>query len=307
MFDNVDIHEPAKGLEKDRERIKKIICSATDRTLSTWAMASEKELIFFIDTACHAALRIPGNLKLFASCFDTRVTPNEYRKKEEKGVSEFTKENGEKFWSFMTGENSPWKKLFEKSYPERIEDKDGQLVGFFMDPEMAHQMKGLTLNYCIAMRMVGEERKSIKTWSSLVDLGMREADALYLSRMIVPAKIKAEEVIGLYESHGHNDTCHWPLLNARYGPSYSKMVASFNFRAFREGDFNFNMGNETHGWCSAPFRTDFSLGKVPSKVVYKHSPYFKLEDVAEEFTKWVEAQDQKAIETEEMKKERLAA
>jgi hypothetical protein len=293
MFDKTDLKEPASTLEKDRKRIEKVLCSATDRTLSTWAMADDKTLTMFIDAACHAAFRIPKGMLLLASCFDTRMTKNECRKKAENGVKEFSKEDGEKFWSFMTGENSPWKKLFEKSYPERIEDENGQLVGFFMNPETAYENKGLTLNYCIAMRMVGEERRTIKTWSTLVDLGMREADALYLSRMIAPVTSEQEEIKGLYTEHGYNDTCHWPLLNNRYGPSYTKYIGSFNFKAFREGEFNSSLDNETHGWCTAPFRADFSLARVKNKVEHRYSSFFKLEDVVEEFTNWVDAQEQK--------------
>lgn len=279
----------SKGLEKDRERAIAALCSATDRTLSTWVVGGEKNLSIYIGQPCHAALQIPKGTTLFASCFNTLDTKETTRG--DKGGA-FEKGEGEKYWSFMTGENSPWKLLFERSYPERIE-KDGELVGFFLDPVAAHEKFKLCYNFCIAMRMVGEERSTIKTWSELVDFGMREADALYLARMIKPVG----EHWGARDS---NDSRHWPLLSDIYeysGYNY-KYTKAFNFKRFREGDYEFGHQNEVRGWITAPPRDDFSLGTVKKAGTKNYESVFKLEDIISGFTQWVDAQ-----EIEEKRKE----
>jgi hypothetical protein len=284
--------EESVSLEKDRARAIEAMREAEDRTLATWVVASKQGLSVHIDAPCHAGLRIPESTTVFASGFNSRQTGKAYRAsadEEKPGVSDM-----EKYWSWMTGDNSPWKLLFEKSYPEKITTKKGIIVGFFLDPETAHEKFRLTYNYCIAMRMVGEERTSIKTWSKLVDLGMRESDALYLSRMIRPYSGKKDVGEGKYVLYSSNDSCHWPLTALGYDDHYTKQF-SFNFERFRNGDFDFKVNNEVYGWCTSPLRPDFSLGNVPHEIS-GYEAYFKIEDVAEVFTKWVNEQKKSLIQ-----------
>jgi hypothetical protein len=296
MYQATNVNEDSKGLEKDRKRVIQIMRSASDRTLSTWACVSPSKINFYVDYACHAPLMegrdgVPKDLTLFASCFDTRYTDDQHRESlggeiEEGQDEKYAKETAERYWSWMTGSDSPWKLLFEKSFPGRIEDENGYLVGFFLDPTAVLEKSRLAYNFMIAMRMVGEERTSIKTWAKLVDTGMRESDALYLSRIIRPKEDG-------YVAYSNNDASHWPLLNEAYDYYCGSIryLGSFNFKKFRDGDFDFDQRPETKGWVTAPYRKDFSLGSIKEFEAIPGGRKFKLEDVIAEYSKWVDEQD----------------
>jgi hypothetical protein len=296
------IIDSSEGFEEDKERARSVFRTSRDRTLTSWFMSDKNEIIFRQDYACHAEFNdyLNDPRKIVASCFNARVNLGSRRsfRDQEDYVDnqDLVTPVAEKYWDFLMGSDSPWKMLFEVSYPEKIMTDDGVLAGFFLEPTMCREYPKLALNLCIAARMIGEEREAIFMWDHLVFLGVPRTDALYLARMIKFQK----GLSGPVTQWTHNDSSHWPLLNSEYSRN-----RAFDFHAFREGRPDLSRPVETLYWCQAKSRSDFDLGfLVNRKNLQKNRNFnydFDIQDVIEEFFIWQDKHDQK------VKEERIAA
>lgn len=143
-----------------------------------------------LDKPCHAGFNGPGEAKHFLS--STFVVLPGYE------------EVGEKYWQFMSGQDSPWRDLWDDKPPEKFcSTKHGRQMGFFIRPDVNAP---LCKNYFIAMRMVGEYPDTIRQWAHYVDLGLSGGEALLLSRIYRGSRLTNPTKTG-----GENDGCHWPL------------------------------------------------------------------------------------------------
>jgi hypothetical protein len=279
-------------IEEDRERARNALLAATDRTMSTFMVTTPKTVHLEIDGACHASLSIPKDVQVIASCFEARDVALASRKINlwSNGKLHIPFEGvAEKYWEWMTGDNSPWRTLFQKEKPEAIRDDDGVLIGFFLEPQLASTYPLHVLNYCIAMRMIGEERETLKMWDRLVKSGMHEGDALYLSRMV--SEVDDSELVTL--SGNHNNTSHWPLSHVKFLSANKTFY--FSFDRFRNGNPRFNdRTNEIAYWCDSPEYPDFSFAGIKKEKEDRRAyiDYFKLEDVISAFYAWQEKHGQ---------------
>lgn len=296
------------SLEEDRKRARKALLSATDRTMATYVVANGKNLRVYVDAPCHAGLTaiITSDLHLLASCFESRDTEKATRKVSiipwcENGKLIIPFEGvAERYWNWTTGPSSPWKTLFQVAPPEAIRDDNEKLIGFFLEPQLASTYPAHVLNFCIAMRMIGEERETIKMWDRLVQNGMHEADALYLSRMV--CEVDDSELVQ-YTGNSNNSS-HWPLSFQRYDQNYVNHKY-FSFDRFRNGNpkFEGNGLEEVRYWCDQKKYPDFSFAGIPAVMGNKrtYNERFKLEDVISAFYAWQEKHGQRE------KEERIAA
>jgi hypothetical protein len=281
-------------IEEDRERARNALLAATDRTMATFMVTTPKTIHLEIDGACHASLSIPKDTQVIASCFEARETEKACRKLgpwASAGHKLHVPFEGvaERYWDWMTGDRSPWRTLFQKERPEAIRDDNGVLIGFFLETELAVTYPLHVLNYCIAMRMIGEEREAIKVWDRLVQTGMHEGDALYLSRMV--SEVDDSDLV--IPSGNLNNTSHWPLAHVRYLSPYKTFY--FSFDRFRNGNPRFDdRTNEVAYWCDSPEYLDFSFAGVKKEKEDKRAyvDYFKLEDIIEAFYTWQEKNGQ---------------
>lgn len=293
-----DYEEEAVGIAEDRERAVNLLRTAIDRTLTTWFISDKTRMIYRHDYACHAGLveNMLTEPLVFASCFNARkglqservrFLPNEVAANDIKDVSE-------KYWDFIMGPDSPWRLLFKIAPPEKITMEDGTLVGFFLEPSTVAKYPKLTLNLCIAARMIGEERTTIKMWADLVDRGMHPADALYLSRMI---KWSTEEGLeGLVTTRSHNDSSHWPLLFSAYWKE-----GYFSFERFRNGTPDLSEIVETHYWFGSKKYDDWDPSMIETeKKDRMRNRYFTIDEAISSFLAWQDKNGQ-------LVKERIAA
>lgn len=226
-------------------------------------------------TVCHAGLNPPElhGIVVFASNFDVH-----------KGHEEVA----ERYWSFMTSEKSPWRCLFESAPVEKILAKNGRQSGFFVCPEDANDVNKKTLlyNFCIAMRMIHEEYDTIVGWTKLVDLGMDEVEALFLSRILT---IRDD---GTCLRTGDNDGSHWPLWFKSYDFwNMNEKNLYLDFDKLKNGKPNFS-GRSCDQWTTKkvgalnPF-TPVSPQKVIVKGKFSQRTGMLLDDIIPEFQEWL--------------------
>ncbi len=301
----------SESYEQDRLRAINVIRSATDRTCTTWFTADTSRIAFRIDYACHADLlqHIPPEPTIFASCFNTKTDLNAMRAPMSPNEDEATdlascQVEAEAYWDFIAGPTSPWKMLFQHSLPEKILSEEGEIVGFFLDTKNlkgdSHGLRKLLYNFCIAMRMVGEERSTIRMFYRLkTEHEMENVDAMFLARMISSVKnFNGEEIEderGSCSLAGLNDSCHWPI-----GFSTWCEKGNFSFKKFREGTPDFSRSNEVAFWFDLLEYENFNIpaaitaGGFPSE---RDGPYgnykFKIADVITCFYDWQRKNGQK--------------
>lgn len=243
---------------------------------SRWVASYPDEWDVHSNTICHAALRpIREGINLFASNFD---------------VHEGDEELGERYWDWITGDESPYRSLFENGRPEKIFGTEGTQTGFRMNCTDIVDPKKTTLlyNFCIAMRMIHECSREIRMWDQLVNRGMHPVDALYLGRMI---SITGDTCV----FDDANDGSHWPLWFKSYGNWYNGR-SDYNyidFEKLRTSTPNFE-GKSCGQWTTKLKRgfelTDYVTKINPvivSKGRFSKTEGIPLNEVIEEFLKWV--------------------
>lgn len=217
---------------QDRERTisihQKKLC---DNTYATFTISSPSELQVSIDVPCHMSLSLYDDATYYSSCFDQSWIGNHPAY--------------DAYYEWLTSNDSPYRSLFPHSKPERILPKNGKGGGFILDAKnVKHlQNKWPLYNFMIAMRMVSEEFDSIRSWYTMVDLGLHPADALYLSRMFILQEYQR----GVYlKKYGNNDGSHWPLSDTEYGNPNG--LTNHSFRRFREADLRLTACNSSKIW-----------------------------------------------------------
>lgn len=207
--------------DADRERTISIHQQQLyEQTYATFTTSTPSELLVSVDVPCHATFKLMEDATYYSSCFDQSWMGSHPA--------------GDAYYDWMTSDSSPWRTLFKYGKPERIlPNKNGQGGGFILDAKIGRELKSKwpIYNFMVAMRMVSEEVDSIKTWHTLVDLGLHPADALYLSRMYLLQNYQGSVYLSKY---GLNDGSHWPLSNSECAYSADSLVVH-SFERFRNG------------------------------------------------------------------------
>lgn len=217
---------------EDRERTIRIHQRPLlNYNLATFTISTPKELQVHINVPCHMSLDLVDDATYYSSCYDRSWIGNHPA--------------GDAYYDWLTSDESPYRRLFTHSKPERILPKDGRGGGFILDAKNVKDLpdKWPLYNFMIAMRMVSEEYESIKTWYTMVDLGLHPADALYLSRMFLLQKYQGSTYLRKY---GDNDGHHWPLSDDFYGDSDS--FTHHSFSRFRNGDMRITAEASSRIW-----------------------------------------------------------
>lgn len=268
-----------KPLEKmDDRAMAARLFSERMTQISRWVIVDDRGYHEFPREICHASLReIPESTSFFASNFDVPV-----------GMEV----EGEAYWQFMIGPRSPWRCLYEHGQPEKLFFKDGYQSGYVMNIKdiTDEKKKTLVYNHCIAMRMIHEYPKVIKSWFLLQRHGLDEIEAFYFAKMF--------NILEKYPNYlvrsQNNDGCHWPLWFRGFeyyldGPEIYKHL---NFDRLYEGRPNF-AGKSCHQWTEkvggkfSDFLTNIESELIAGGAFSKTYGY-PVEPVVKEFKEWMQ-------------------